>query len=109
MRIETQGNVQFFLESITTAVLAVKCVIVDKDFTLLGVMKHILPNAQIILCTFHVAKTFRKERSNIQCISAERDTVRKSLASMLYANSEKDYQTSFDELKKDAPEKFLRF
>ena len=86
-----------------------KCVIIDKDFTLLGVMKHILPNAQIILCTFHVAKTFRKETSNIQCTSAERDTDRKSLASMLYAKSEKNYQTSFDELKKDAPEKFLRY
>ena len=86
-----------------------KCVIVDKDFTLLGVMKHILRNAQLILCTFHVAKTFLKETSNIQCTSAERDTVRKSLASMLYTNSVKDYQTSFDELKKDAPEKFLRY
>lgn len=48
---------------------------------------------QIILCAFHVAKTFRKETTAMETASEDRERVRKELQAMLYATKFHKYLT----------------
>ena len=103
IRTESEENVKFFLDCILSEVQEVqkklKCIVVDKDFTLLGAINKTLPNVKTILCAFHVAKTFRKETAAMESSSEDREKVRRELQTMMYATSAKEYDESVKRLK----------
>ena len=83
---ETEDNIRFFVECLGCDASAVmeklKCLVVDKDFTLLSVIQKTLPKVHVILCAFHVAKTFRKETAVMQVSTDVREKVQKELLTL---------------------------
>ena len=73
VRTETEDDIRFFVEFLVCDVSAVKeklkCLVVDKDVTLLRVIQKTLHKVHVTLCAFHVAKTFRKEMAAMQVSS----------------------------------------
>ena len=113
IRTESEENIKFFLDCLLSEVPEVqkklRCVVVDKDCTLLGAINKRLPNVKTILCAFHVAKTFRKETAAMETSSEEREKVRKELQAMMYATSAEQYNDSLKKLKEVCKTKFFAY
>ena len=72
----------------------------DKDFMERDVLKEKFPDAQVLICLFHVLKTFRREITidKLGVIAAERNLVLGIIQKMVYAKSEDEYSVLHSEL-----------
>ncbi|GMF51106.1 unnamed protein product [Phytophthora fragariaefolia] len=71
-----------------------QCVIIDKDFTEIGVLKSTFPNVRVLLCQFHVVKYLREE---IACAdyaftSWQKSQLRTVMSLLVYARSERKFE-----------------
>lgn len=72
----------------------------DKDFVERDVLKEKFPDAQVLICLFHVLKTFRREITidKLGVTAAERNLVLEIIQKMVYAKSEDEYSVLHSEL-----------
>ncbi|GFN84317.1 Zinc finger swim domain-containing protein 3 [Plakobranchus ocellatus] len=86
-----------FQDFISSNHINVKTVVVDKDAAEIAAIKEVFPEVNILLCSFHVAQSF-KTAATKYCPPSEREKSLDILMKMLYATSEEDFVTSFEML-----------
>jgi zinc finger SWIM domain-containing protein 3 len=72
--------------------------VVDKDFTEISAISHVLPDVQIHICIFHVLKAMKKE----MCKRVPKEQHKEAfslLHKLVYARSDEVFDTTVDELK----------
>ena len=71
-------------------------IMADKDFVERDVLKEKFPDAQVLICLFHVLKTFRREitMEKLGVTTAERNLVLEIIQKMVYAKNEDEYLLS---------------
>ncbi|XP_071855528.1 uncharacterized protein ZSWIM9-like [Apostichopus japonicus] len=110
---ERKESIFFFLNTLLKTNPLVKdlatCFIVDKDFTEINVIESLFSKAQVILCRFHVLKTFRLETTKLKITDDERNTIRSILQSLVYSTSGDKYQESLEKLEKIATQGFIQY
>ncbi|GMF57798.1 unnamed protein product [Phytophthora fragariaefolia] len=81
----------------------VQCVVVDKDFTEIGVFREELPEARILRCQFHAIKYIQERISKTEYgLDAIQRSRLKQLASLIVrAGSEEEYRRYFDFMKRE--------
>ncbi|GMF35331.1 unnamed protein product [Phytophthora fragariaefolia] len=74
-----------------------KCVLVDKAFTEMSVLKTAFPGVTVLLCQFHVLKYLREEiAGSVYCFNAwEKYQLRGVMSLLAYANMEAEYAKNF--------------
>ncbi|GMF29185.1 unnamed protein product [Phytophthora fragariaefolia] len=74
-----------------------QCVIIDKDFTEMSVLKQAFPDVIILLCQFHVLKYLREEiaSSDYGFNSWQKDQLRGVMSLLVYARTVKEYVRHF--------------
>ncbi|GMF48764.1 unnamed protein product [Phytophthora fragariaefolia] len=70
-----------------------QCIIVDKDFTELSVLKEAFPNVSILLCQFHVIKYLREQvaMADYRFTPWHKMQIRSLILLMVYAKTEREY------------------
>ena len=73
----------------------------DKDFTERNVLLQEFPGAKLLICLYHVLRTFRREitSNKMGITAAERSHVLDILQRMSYATNEEAYFSAYEELK----------
>ena len=76
-------------------------IMADKDFTERNIFQQQFPQANLLVCSFHVLKTFRREITSekIGITAAERYTVLEILQRTAYSTTEEMYMKCYEELK----------
>lgn len=76
-------------------------IMADKDFTERNVFLQQFPMANLLICLFHVLKTFRREITSerVGITAAERYMVLEIMQRMTYSTSEEMYMKCYEELK----------
>ena len=78
-----------------------KCIMADKDMTERELLAEKILTAQLLVCLFHVLRTFRRkitcEKMNIT--SAQRLSVLEILSRLVYAQDEENYHIYYQQLK----------
>ena len=71
-------------------------IMADKDFVERDVLKEKFPDAQVLICLFHVLKTFRREitAEKLGVTTAERNLVLEIIQKIVYAKNEDEYLLS---------------
>ena len=87
----------------------VKTVVTDKDFNEIDVVQELWPEANLVLCRFHVLKAFRQKISDLSCTADVKDHVREIVKRLVYAASEEQYNTWKEELLQKAPGEFIDY
>ncbi|XP_052061159.1 uncharacterized protein LOC127701314 [Mytilus californianus] len=79
-----------------------KVIMADKDINERDVFKSELPNAMLLICQFHVLRSFNREitTEKMGISSAQRHTALELLQKLVYCNSETDYEASLEEVKR---------
>lgn len=72
----------------------VQCVLIDKDFTEMSVLKTAFPDATILLCQFHVIKYLREEiaSSDYGFTAWQKQQLRNVVNLLVYAKTEQEYE-----------------
>ena len=75
-------------------------VMADKDFVERDVLKEKFPDTQVLICLFHVLKTFRREITveKLGVTTAERNLALEIIQKMVYAKNEDEYSVLYSEL-----------
>ncbi|KAE9040216.1 hypothetical protein PR001_g6626 [Phytophthora rubi] len=75
-----------------------QCVLIDKDFTEMSVLKQAFPDVTILLCQFHVLKYLREEiaSSDYGFNSWQKNQLRGVMSLLVYAKTEMEYARHFD-------------
>lgn len=75
-------------------------IMADKDFVERDVLKEKFPDTQVLICLFHVLKTFRREITvdKLGVTTAERNLVLEIIQKMVYAKNEDEYSILHSEL-----------
>ncbi|XP_052126010.1 zinc finger SWIM domain-containing protein 3-like isoform X2 [Frankliniella occidentalis] len=82
----------------------IKVFVVDKDYSEIGAIKEVFPNARIQLCDFHVSKLFTKKASG------HSEEVLSILTKLRYAEDDGTFQALVVELEEECdPELFTYF
>ena len=89
----------------------VRVVMADKDMDERNVIKEAFPSASMLICLFHVLRTFRREISceKLGITSGQRVCSLELLQKMAYASSEKEYQALYDELQEALPPQVIEY
>ncbi|POM61588.1 hypothetical protein PHPALM_29374, partial [Phytophthora palmivora] len=74
-----------------------QCVLVDKDFTELSVLKAAFPGVTVLLCQFHVLKYLREEiaSSDYGFSKAQKEQLGGVISLLVYAKTEAEYDKHF--------------
>eukprot|EP00644_Phytophthora_capsici_P019235 jgi/Phyca11/132981/e_gw1.284.3.1 len=74
-----------------------QCILIDKDFTEMSVLKKAFPNVAILLCQFHVLKYLREEiaSSDYGFSSWQKEQLRGVISLLVYAKTETEYVKHF--------------
>ena len=78
-----------------------KCIMADKDMTEREILAEKIPTAQLLVCLFHVLRTFRREITceKMNITSAQRMSVLEILSKLVYAQDEENYHIYYQQLK----------
>ena len=89
----------------------VRVVMADKDMDERQVIKEAFPSASMLICLFHVLRTFKREISceKLGITPGERISSLELLQKMAYASSENEYQALYDELKDTLPQQVINY
>ncbi|KAE9242549.1 hypothetical protein PF004_g6550 [Phytophthora fragariae] len=81
----------------------IRCVIVDKDFTEIGVFKSELPEARILLCQFHAVKYLqdRVSRTEYGLNAVQRDRLKPVMSLIVKAKSQQAYDECYTFVRKE--------
>ncbi|ETI35430.1 hypothetical protein F441_18100 [Phytophthora nicotianae CJ01A1] len=71
----------------------IKCVLIDKDFTEMSVVKMVFPDAILLLCQFHVLKYLREEIASADYgfTTWQKDQLKGVVNLLVYAQNEQKY------------------
>ncbi|POM58957.1 Hypothetical protein PHPALM_36330 [Phytophthora palmivora] len=77
---------------------AVTCIVVDKDFTEIGVIRSEFPDAMVLLCQFHVIRYIQDRigKSSYGLDSIQRERLKPIASLIVRATSEEEYKRCFD-------------
>ena len=86
-------------------------IMADKDFTERNVFLQQFPQANLLICLFHVLKTFRREitREKIGITCAKRYMVLEIVQRMAYSTNEEMYMTCYEEFKETKLTKVIEY
>ena len=86
-------------------------IMADKDFTERNIFLQQFPQANLLICLFHVLKTFRREITSekVGITSAERYMVLEIVQRMAYSTNEEMYMKCYDELKETKLTKVIEY
>ena len=86
-------------------------IMADKDFTERNVFHQQFPQANLLICLFHVLKTFRREITSekVGITSAERYMVLEIVQRMVYSTNEEMYMKYYEELKETKLTKVIEY
>ncbi|EGZ08624.1 hypothetical protein PHYSODRAFT_525645, partial [Phytophthora sojae] len=79
----------------------IQCILVDKDFTEISVLKQAFPDARILLCQFHVVKYLGEEVANSAYGFSvwQKEQLRDVVRLLVYARTEVEYEKHMRYLK----------
>lgn len=82
-----------------------KVIMADKDINERDVFTHEIPNATILICQFHVLRTFNREitTEKMGISSAQRHTALELLQQLVYSSSETAYETQMEKIQNTCP------
>jgi len=88
-----------------------RVVMADKDIGERDVIKKCLPNARVLICLFHSLRTFRREVScdKLGITSGARVLSLELMQKMVYAKSEAEYDSLYDQFQKDVPKEVVEY
>jgi len=94
------GNMSEIFKKHNPSWIKTTSIMAHKDFVERDVLKAKFPNAQILICLFHVLKTFRREITveKLGVTTAERNLVLEIIQKMVYAKNEDEYSVLHNEL-----------
>ena len=72
---------------------------VDKDLSIINALKVKLPNANILLCKFHVMKYFKKKICDLDCKHSERQEIGELIKKLIDSRSQEEYDRLHETLK----------
>lgn len=87
----------------------IKCFIVNKDFTQKSIISALFPDSSILLCRFHILKTFRQGISKLKLPENNKDSIRQCPQSMLCANRQEVFEKKLTLFNGIAPESFRKY
>ena len=89
----------------------IRVVMADKDINERHVIKTALPEASLLICLFHVLRSFRREIScdKMGITSGQRQLSLDLLQKLAYSSSNEDYETVYKELEKSAPKIVFKY
>ena len=78
----------------------IKTIITDKEFTERSVLGRAFPDALLLICLFHVSRTFRREITceKLGITNAERLRCLEIINSLIYSRSEEEYRLKRNQL-----------
>ena len=77
-----------------------KVIMVDKDLTEINALKSKIPDAEILLCKFHVMKYLKKKVSELDCKNAEKQELGVLLQKLINSQNQEEYDKLHKELEK---------
>ena len=106
VRSETKENLEkvldYFCEFNDTS--KTRVVMVDKDISVINALKCKLPNANVLLCKFHVMKYFKKKVSDLDCKHKERQELGEHLHKLIDSRDKEHYDALYEKLQSFSPE-----
>ena len=89
----------------------IRVVMADKDINKRYVIKTALPEASLLICLFHVLRSFRREIScdKMGITSGQRQLFLNLLQKLAYSSSNEDFETVYKELEKSAPKIVFKY
>ena len=94
MRNETNVNFDFVYDKVFEVldVSRVKIVMVDKDLQNLDLLRARIPNAELLICTFHVLKYLRTRIVGSDLKKVQKNSIKELVNAMVYASSQTEYE-----------------
>ena len=78
-----------------------KCIMADKDMTERELLTEKIPTAQLLICLFHVLRTFRREITceRMGITAAQRMCVLEIISKLVYSQDQQNYHVHYQHLK----------
>lgn len=88
-----------------------KVIMADKDINERDVFKNEIPNAVLLICQFHVLRTFSREISTekIGISIAQRHTALELLQKLVYSISEEEYEITLEQVRTTCPRQIYEY
>ena len=99
----------FFSQVHKSVEFSVKTVLVDKDFNEITVLQKLWPDAEVLLCRFHVLKALRQNITSTNMPTSVAETVKTVLQRLVYAHTEGTYKECRKSLQEVAPETYWNY
>jgi len=96
-KVNSDGEIEIFDEEKANSKVTTN--MVDKDLTNIELLKQYYPNANILLCTFHVLKWFKKLVNDTVTGKETKEQIHDILTKMVYSQSEEDFNSHYQSLK----------
>ncbi len=111
MRHEDNNSLEFVYKNVTKILDAslVRMVMVDKDLSNIDFINQFYPNAQLYLCTFHVIKYLKSRLTAYKLTAAEKGIMRSLITSLIYAESEVEYDGYHEQIQKFGDKSFVEY
>ena len=88
-----------------------RVIIADKDIQERDVFKRCIPQAMILICLFHMLRSFRREITceKMGITSGQRNLCLELIQKMAYSMSETDYNSIYEQLVSSVPKLILEY
>jgi len=97
VKVNSNGETEIFDEEKASSKVTTN--MVDKDLTNIELFKQYYPNANILLCIFHVLKWFKKTVNDTVTGKETKEQIHDILTKMVYSPSEEDFNVHYQSLK----------
>ncbi len=97
VKVNSNGETEIFDEEKASSKVTTN--MVDKDLTNIELLKQYYPNANILLCIFHVLKWFKKLVNDTVTGKETKEQIHDILTKMVYSPSEEDFNVHYQSLK----------
>lgn len=86
---------------------ACKVIMIDKDLNELQILSALLPNARILLCTWHVLRCLERQAHEKSRMQSKQ--LRPIIVDLIYSRSTEEYLENLDKLKTTASKEFCSY
>ena len=111
---DTKSNIKRFLELFienygNEIVSGISTVFVDKDQEEIAAIREVMPGAQVLLCWFHVPKSFKTQVAQLVLPQADKKILFSALVNLTYSYDEDVYKDHMYDLMNAAPKDFYLY
>ena len=111
---DTKSNIKRFLELFIEnygdeIVSGTSTVFVDKDQKEIAAIREVMPGAQVLLCWFHVLKSFKTQVAQLVLPQADKKILFSALVNLTYSDNEDVYKDHMYDLMNAAPKDFYLY